>query len=65
LLFWLLTLAPLLPASARLMLPVLACPRLPRLPLLPPLLLPEEDDFDDAIACSWLCARRTAHPGVR
>jgi hypothetical protein len=64
LLFWLLTLAPLLPASARLMLPLFAWPRLPRLPLLPLLLLPpafpaEEEDFEDAIACSLVV--RPAH----
>jgi SAM-dependent methyltransferase len=57
----------LLPAWARpLMAALLAWPRLPRLPLLPGLLLPLVRDVDDllvdAIACLlWLCARRTAH----
>jgi hypothetical protein len=57
-LFWLLARAPLLPASLRLMAPLLAWPRLPRLLALPLLLVPPgEEDFEDAIACSLWCGR--------
>lgn len=62
-------LADLPPACARpLMAPLLACPRLPRLPLLPELLLPLVRDVDDllvdAIAASWFCAARRARTGA-
>ena len=63
-------LAGLLPAWARpLMAPLFACPRLPRLALLPELLLPLVRDVDDltvdaAIDASWFCVPRTARRGA-
>ncbi|NUO72029.1 MAG: hypothetical protein HOQ10_04860 [Frateuria sp.] len=60
----------LLPACARpLMAPLFACPRLPRLALLPGLLLPLVRDVDDlpvdaAIDASWFCVPRKARRGA-